>query len=104
MRTSSAETLGMRCSRRFPPASVLCLLFGVDASSARDSFDETLAATRSHAHEFIGLSDPQARALADKLGYQLRIRSKGEPITTDLSARRMTVDLSTGVVTDARAG
>jgi hypothetical protein len=76
----------------------------VDASSARDSFDETLAATRSHAHEFIGLSEPQARALADKLGYELRVRSKDEPITADLSARRMTVDLSTGVVTEARAG
>jgi len=82
----------------------VCLVFGVDTSGARSSFDETLAATRSHAHEFVGLSEPQARALAEKLGYQLRIRSKDEPITADWVARRMTVDLSTGVVTDAWAG
>jgi hypothetical protein len=85
-------------------ATALCLVFGMDVSRGRDSFDETLAATRSHAHEFIGLSEPQARALAEKLGYQLRIRSKDEPITADWRARRVTVDLSTGVVTDARAG
>jgi hypothetical protein len=85
-------------------ATSLCLLFGVDASRRRESFDEALAATRSHAQEFIGLSEPQARALAERLGYQLRVRSKDEPITADWSARRMTVDLSTGVVTDARAG
>ena len=82
----------------------LCLVFGVDAPRGKDSFDETLAETRSHAHEFVGLSEPQARALAEKLGYQLQVRSKDEPITADWSARRMTVDLSTGVVTDARAG
>ena len=76
----------------------------MDASRSRASSDEALAATRSHAHEFIGLSEPQARALAEEFGYQLRVRSKDEPITADLSARRMTVDLSTGVVTDAQAG
>jgi hypothetical protein len=75
----------------------------VDVSNG-SSFDEALAATRSHAHEFIGLSEVQARALAEKLGYQLRVRSKDEPITTDWSARRVTVDLSTGMVTDAWAG
>jgi hypothetical protein len=76
----------------------------VDPSRRRDSFDETLAATRSHTREFLGLSEAQARALAEKLGYQLRVRSDDEPLTADWSARRMTVDLSTGVVTDARAG
>jgi hypothetical protein len=87
-----------------PTATALCLVFGMGASRGRDSFDEALAATRSHAHDFIGLSEPQARALAEQLGYQLRIRSKDEPITADWSARRMTVDLSTGLVTDAWAG
>lgn len=100
----SAETFGPVCSSRLPTATALCLVFGVDASRGRESFDEALAARRSHAHEFIGLSEPHARALAEKLGCQLRVRSKDEPITADWSARRMTVDLSTGVVTDARAG
>ena len=105
LRTFSAETLRPRRSPRLPTATALCLVFGVDASGGTGgSFDETLAATRSRAHEFVGLSEPQARALAEKLGYQLRIRSKDEPITADWSARRVTVDLSTGVVTDARAG
>ena len=94
----------MQWSPRLPTAGALCLVFGVDASSGSSSFDEALAATRSHAHEFMGLSEVQARALAEKLGYQLRVRSKDQPITTDWSARRVTVDLSTGVVTDARAG
>jgi len=89
---------------RLPTASARCLVFGVDASRGRDGFDETLAATRSHANEFVGLSEPQARALADELSYQLRVRSKDEPITADWSARRVTVDLSTGAVTDARVG
>jgi hypothetical protein len=76
----------------------------VDSSSGNNGFDEALSATRAHANEFIGLSDAQARALAEKLGYELRVRSKDEPITSDWSARRLTVDLSTGVVTDAWAG
>ena len=35
--------------RALATASVRCLVFGVDASRGRDGFDETLAATRSHA-------------------------------------------------------
>ncbi len=94
----------MRPVPRLRTATGPCLVFGVDVSRGRGSFDETLAETRSHAHEFVGLSELQARDLAEKLGYQLRVRSKDEPITADMSARRMTVDLSTGVVTDAWGG
>jgi hypothetical protein len=52
----------------------------------------------------VGLSEVQARALAEELGIELRVRSKDEPITADLRPRRLTVDLSTGVVSDVRAG
>jgi len=90
-------------SLRFPAAE-LCLLFGVESSSSDNRFNEVLAATRSHAPEFMGLSEVPARALAENLGIELRVRSKDEPITADSRARRLTVDLSTGVVTDARAG
>jgi hypothetical protein len=76
----------------------------MESSSTNNRFNEVLAATRSHAPEFMGLSDVQARALAEKLGIELQVRSKDEPITADARARRLTVDLSTGVVTDARAG
>jgi hypothetical protein len=76
----------------------------VESSSSDNRFNEALAATRSHAPEFMGLSEVQARALAEKLGVELRVRSKDQPITADSRARRLTVDLSTGVVTDARAG
>jgi hypothetical protein len=91
-------------SLRFPAAVELCLLFGMESSSTDNRYNEVLAATRSHAPEFMGLSDVQARALAEKLGIELQVRSKDEPITADARARRLTVDLSTGVVTDARAG
>jgi hypothetical protein len=104
LRTFFAETFDLRWSPRLPAATAVCLVFGVDASRGRGRFDEMLAATRSHAYEFVGLSEPQARALAEKLVYQLRVRSKDEPITADWSARRVTADLSTGVVTGARAG
>ena len=82
----------------------VCLLFGVESSSTNNRFNEVLAATRSHAPEFMGLSEAEARALAEKLGIELQVRSKDEPITADARARRLTVDLSTGVVTGARAG
>jgi hypothetical protein len=91
-------------SPRLPNAAALRIVFAVDASSESRSFDEVLAVTRSHVREFMGLSEVQAVALAEKLGYQLRVRSKDEPITGDLSAQRVTVDVSTGLVTDARAG
>jgi hypothetical protein len=96
--------LATRWSPRLPTTRELCLVFGVELSGANAIFNEALAATRSHAPEFIGLSEEQARALAERLGYELRVRSRDEPITADSRARRLTVDLSTGVVTDARAG
>ena len=67
-------------------------------------FHEKLAVTRSHETEFLGLSQQQASSLADQLGIDLRVRSEGEPITLDWHPGRVTVVLSFGVVTDARAG
>ena len=71
----------------------------------RDAREAILAATRSHEAEFIGLTEEEATALADRLGLQLRvIRNDHTGLTFDLRHRRMTLDLRTGRVTHAKAG
>jgi hypothetical protein len=66
----------------------------MESSSGARRFNEVLAATRSHAFEFIGLTEAQARTLAGAFGIELRVRSGDEPITADARPRRLTVDLS----------
>jgi len=64
-----------------------------------------LAETRSHEPEFLGLTETEAVALADRLGLELRvIRNDQTNLTLDLRHRRMTVDLRTGNVASAKAG
>jgi len=70
-----------------------------------DSFEVQLARTRALEPDFLGLEPAEARALADQLGLQLRvIDSDDTMLTADLHARRMTVDVRTGRVSQATAG
>lgn len=70
-----------------------------------DEFDAALAETRSHEVEFIGLTESEATALADRLGIELRvIRDDHTALHLDLRSRRITVDVRTGRVTTAQAG
>jgi hypothetical protein len=60
-------------------------------------FETTLAATASHAPEFLGLTESEAIALAGGLRIQLRvIRDDHAVLSADLRARRITADLRTG--------
>ena len=55
--------------------------------------------------EFIGLTESEATALADRLGIELRvIRDDHTALHLDLRSRRITVDVRTGRVTTAQAG
>ena len=70
-----------------------------------DSLEVELARTRALEPDFLGLDLTEARALADRLGLQLRvIDSDDTMLTADLHARRMTVDVRTGRVSQATAG
>jgi hypothetical protein len=70
-----------------------------------DDFETTVAETRSHAAEFLGLAEAEAIVLAEQLGLELRvIRSDQDGVTMDLRARRMTIDVREGPVTDAFGG
>jgi hypothetical protein len=72
---------------------------------AWEEFDATLATTWSHAPEFVGLTESESIALAERLGIELRvIRDDHTALRKDLRARRVTVDLRTGTVTQAYAG
>jgi hypothetical protein len=68
-------------------------------------WDEVLEATRSHESEFLGLDVEEARELAARLGLQLRlITPEVDALHLDLRPTRMTLDVRTGRVTQARAG
>jgi hypothetical protein len=68
-------------------------------------WDEVLAATRRHESEFLGLDVDEAVALADRLGLVLRlITPEVTGLHLDLRPRRITLDVRTGKVTEARAG
>lgn len=70
-----------------------------------NEFETALAETRSHEAEFIGLTEPEAASLADRLGLELRVvRHDHTALHLDLRSRRITVDLRTGKVTSAEAG
>ena len=70
-----------------------------------DDVEVQLARTRALEPDFLGLELAEARALADHLGLQLRvIDAEHTMLTADLRARRMTVDVRTGTVTQATAG
>jgi len=72
---------------------------GVDSIGAR------LARTQALEADFLDLDLAQARALAARLGLQLRvIDADGMAVTADLRPGRMTIDIRTGRVTDATAG
>ncbi|HEX2902013.1 MAG TPA: hypothetical protein VHO01_01040 [Jatrophihabitans sp.] len=64
-----------------------------------------LARTRTLEPQFLDLDLAGARALAERLGLQLRvIDSDTVAVTADLRPNRMTVDVRSGRVTDATAG
>ena len=70
-----------------------------------DSLEVQLARSRALEPDFLGLDLDEARLLADRLGLQLRvIDSDDTMLTADLRARRMTVDVRTGTVSQATAG
>ena len=63
------------------------------------------AATKIHGTRFLGLNEAEAVALADQLGFELRvIRDDHTALHLDFRLGRMTVDLRTGVVTRAEVG
>jgi hypothetical protein len=77
----------------------------VDHEWPRDEFESTLAETKAHEHEFVGLAESEAAELADRLGIELRvIRDDHTALHLDLRSKRITVDLRTGRVTRAEAG
>lgn len=68
-------------------------------------FDAELARSRALEPEFVGLELAEARALAERHGLELRvIDAEHTVLTADLRARRMTVDVRTGAVSQATAG
>ena len=69
-------------------------------------WDEILAATSSHAVEFLGLEVDEAHALAVRLGLHLRVRTPDmDCMTLDLLPIRITVWVDdAGRVNDASAG
>lgn len=68
-------------------------------------FETELARSRALEPEFLGLDLAQARELAERHGLKLRvIDSEDTMLTADLHARRMTVDVRTGTVSQATAG
>jgi hypothetical protein len=70
-----------------------------------EDFEAVIAETRGHEREFLELTEPEAVALAERLGLQLRVlRSPDDAITLDYRPRRVTVDVSTGKVAKAFAG
>jgi hypothetical protein len=70
-----------------------------------DGFEAELARSRALEPEFLGLELAEARALAERHGLQLRvIDAEHTMLTADLRARRMTVDVRTGTVSQATAG
>jgi hypothetical protein len=77
----------------------------VERERLRDEFDATFAETKSHEQEFIGLNEPEAASLAERLGVELRvIRDDHTALHLDLRTQRITVDVRTGRVTRAEAG
>jgi hypothetical protein len=77
----------------------------VDHQQIRDDFQATLAETKSHEQEFVGLTESQAAALARRLGIELRvIRDDHTALHLDLRSRRITVGLRAGRVTGSEAG
>jgi hypothetical protein len=70
-----------------------------------DDMDAEIARTRAREPEFLGLTEPEAVALADRLGLQLRVlHAPDDAMTMDYRPSRITVDVSTGSVTRAFAG
>lgn len=70
-----------------------------------ESFQQSLERTRSLCARFINLDESEARHLASQLKLQLRIiRDDDTALTLDLRPTRVTVDLRTGRVTEAKAG
>lgn len=70
-----------------------------------DGFETELARSRALEPEFLGLDLGQARELAERHGLELRvIDAEHIMLTMDLRARRMTVDVRTGAVSEAKAG
>jgi hypothetical protein len=66
--------------------------------------DPVLAATKSHADEFLGWSEDEARKLADELGFTLRVVPPGGAVSLDLRPRRMTVIVERGATIRAFGG
>jgi hypothetical protein len=78
---------------------------GSDHQDIRRTVDAAHAETRAHEADFLGLTEPDAQALADHLDIELRvIRDDDTALHLDFRPRRVTVDLRTGVVTLAEAG
>jgi hypothetical protein len=70
-----------------------------------ESFGRSLQKTRSLCDRFISLNESEARDLASRLKLQLRIvREDHTALTMDCRPDRVTVDLRTGRVTEAKAG
>ena len=67
-------------------------------------WDAVLRETRSHHREFVGLSELEAQALAERLGLELRVVPPDGAVSADLRPRRMTVALAGGRVTKAFGG
>ena len=64
----------------------------------------TLASTRSHEAEFLGLTEAEARHRAAELHLLLRVIAPGDAVTLDLRPDRMTVVMTDSRVVDASAG
>jgi uncharacterized protein involved in copper resistance len=85
--------------------SIVDHVTGDDIDNAIAAFDDQLAQTQAYEPQFLGLSEAEAHVLADRLGLQLRIRhSDDEPLTLDLRASRLTVEVRAGRVEQAHAG
>lgn len=68
-------------------------------------FEALIARTQALEPDFLGLSRAEAELLAVQHELELRvIDSDGAAVTADLRSNRMTVDVRTGVVSEARAG
>lgn len=65
---------------------------------------EILAATKARVPDFLGLTEQDARALADQLGLVLRVTRPGGFGDKALRPNRMTVVLEEGMVIRASAG
>jgi hypothetical protein len=70
----------------------------------QEDWQTVLRDTQAHCDQFVGLTEAEARVLADQLGLTLRVLAPGDALSLDMRPQRMTVIVSEGTATRAFGG